>query len=437
MTSPITTQADGTWLGTLRAEGRARFESLGLPTTKAEAWRYFPTRALRGVDFAAAGPDASDASVDSIDGLRLPGTAACLVFVDGRFSAERSDLTGIPDGVTIGSLAAALASDPERVRGVLGAVAPSENAAMVAANEAWFTDGLWVDVPANTAVEGAIQVLFVTTEAAGPATHPRNLVALGRSAELTLVFGWSGPEGRDYATNAVTEVSLGNNATLRLVNVEEEGGGATHVHHLQARQTRDSTLKTFALSLGGRSSRTSVRAELSEPGASCQLDGFYLAGDKQRLDNYTEVDHQAPHTQSDQYYGGVMDDSAVGNYLGLVFIREGASKADARQLNRNLLLSPKATANTKPSLEIDHDDVKASHGTTVGQLDDKALFYLLSRGISPEDARGILTLAFAQNALSRMGEAPFAAALVHHVASKLGAESVLVDEELMGGEGEQ
>ncbi|TNF29457.1 MAG: Fe-S cluster assembly protein SufD [Deltaproteobacteria bacterium] len=419
------------WLGALKAEGRARFEALGLPSTKAEAWRYFPTRALRGVDLGAAGPEASALDADHIAALRLPGTIACAVFVDGRFSAERSDLAALPAGVTIGSLAAALAADPERVRAHLGAVAPSEGAAMVAANEAWFDDGLWVDVPANAAVEGPVEVLFVTTEAAGPATHPRNVLVLGRSAELTLVFGWSGPAGRAYATNAVTEIALGDNATLRLANVEDEGDGATHVHHLQARQGRDSTLKTFSLSLGGEAARTSVRAELGAPGASCHLDGLYLAGGKQRLDHYTEVDHQAPHTQSRQYYGGVIDDRAVGNYIGLVFIREGASKTDAQQLNKNLLLAPTATANAKPSLEIDHDDVKASHGTTVGQLDEKSLFYLLSRGISPEDARGILILAFAQDALARLGEGAHAQALVHRVAAKLGAEAVLEAEEIM------
>ncbi|PKN54643.1 MAG: Fe-S cluster assembly protein SufD [Deltaproteobacteria bacterium HGW-Deltaproteobacteria-14] len=419
------------WLGALRARGRARFEALGLPSTKAEAWRYFPTRSLRGVDLGAGRPaGGAPDRLEAIDparvaAARLPGTVACAVFVDGRFAAAASDLGELPAGVTIGSLAAALANDPERVRAHLGSVAPSEGAALVAANESWFADGLWVDVPANTAVAGPVQVLFLTTDAAGPATHPRNVVVMGRSAELTLVLGWSGPAGRAYATNAVTELVLGDNATLRLTNVEDEGAGATHVHHVQARQGRDSTLRTFALSLGGESARTSIRAELGASGASCHLDGLYLAAGAQRLDHYTEVDHQAPHTASNQYYAGVIDDKAVGSYLGVVFIREGAAKTDASQLNKNLLLAPGATANSKPQLEIDHDDVKASHGTTVGQLDDKALFYLLSRAIGPEEARGILTLAFAQDALSRLGDDAYAATLVHRVAAKLRAEAVL------------
>ena len=436
------------WLGDLHAAGRACFEALGLPSTKIEAWRYFPTRALRGVDLSATagrGPEPGAAPCGPQGGPqgaaervraavlaeRLPATIACAVFVDGRFAPAASDLAELPAGVTVGSLAAALAADPERVRAHLGQVASSEGAALVAANQSWFADGLYVDVPAGAAAPGAVQALFVTTAAAGPAVHPRNLVVLGRSAELTLVVSWAGTSDAVHATNAVTELVLGDNATLRLANVEDEGAATVHVHHLQARQGRDSTLSTFTLSLGGDSARTSIRAELAAHGASCHLDGLYLAAGAQRLDHYTEVDHQAPHTVSTQYYAGVIDDRATGNYLGLVFIRPGAAKADARQLNKNLLLAPGATANSKPQLEIDHDDVKASHGTTVGQLDDQALFYLLSRGIAPSEARGILTLAFAQDALARLGAGPHAAALVHRVAAKLRAEGVLAAAEAM------
>ena len=412
------------WLTALRADGRVRFEALGLPTPRLEAWRHFPLRALRGVDLGASAPAATPPTdlADTIAALRLPGTSACAVFVDGRFAPGLSDLAALPPGARVGGLAAALAATPDALASALGRVAPGADAALVAANAAWFRDGLHIDLPAGAGLGGPLQALFLATAAAPPAAQLRNLVTLGRAAELQLVLRWAGPDGAPYAINAVTELDLAPGANLHLVSVEGEGDAALHVHHVQAALAADATLRAFTLATGGRSARTSVRAELRAAGASAQVDGLYLAAGEQRLDHYTEVDHLAPHTTSDTSYAGLVDGDSVGSYQGVAFIRAGASKAQAAQLHKSLLLSPSAQAHSKPQLEIDHDDVKASHGSTVGQLSAASLFYLVSRGLTPEAARGLLTLAFAKDALSRLGDGPLARALAAHVAAELGAD---------------
>lgn len=422
------TMREPSWLSALRASGRERFEATGLPSTRLEAWRYFPTRGLRGVELTAPAPPSAAVDAAVVAGARLPGVAGLAVFVDGRFAPALSDLAALPDGLHVGGLADALATDADALEGHLGRADATDP--LVAANAGAFTDGLRCDVAAGVAVGAPVQALFVATGAA-PATgrQPRNVVTLGRAAELTLIVSHVGADADVAgATNAVTELTLADGATLRHVIVEDEAPGTLHVGHVHARVGRDATFRSFVLALGGSSARTSVRAELSAPGASCDLGGLYLPTGSQRLDHYTEVDHQAPHTSSDSYYAGVIDDDAVGNFLGVVFIREGAAKSDARQLNKNLLMSAGAQANTKPQLEIDNDDVKAAHGATVGQLDERALFYLLSRGLDPRAARGVLTFAFARDALSRAGAGAFAETLARRVVHKLGADANVLDD---------
>lgn len=439
------TMPEPTWLSALRATGRARFEATGLPSTRLEAWRYFPTRGLRGVDLvtppAAASPDVADrALAAAVAGARLPGVGALAVFVDGRFAPALSDLGALPAGVHVGGLADALAdaadTDADTLKAQLGRA--DANDPLVAANAAAFADGLRCHVPAGICVADPVQALFVATGAAPDAgRQPRSVVTVGRAAELTLIVSYVGASADVAgATNAVTELALDDGATLRHVVVEDEAAGAVHVGHVHARVGRDATYRSFVLSLGGDAARTSIRAELTAPGASCDLGGLYLPTGSQRLDHYTEVDHQAPHTSSDSYYAGVIDDVAVGNFLGVVFIREGAAKSDARQLNKNLLLSAGAQANTKPQLEIDNDDVKAAHGATVGQLEERALFYLLSRGLDPRAARGLLTYAFARDALSRVGAGVFAEALARRVVDKLGADAAVLDDHGRGDDDE-
>jgi len=403
------------WLDGVRATGRARFEALGLPTRKLEAWRYFPTRSLRGLELLARGPegggaDAGEAALDALDallgGASLPGVAGVAVLVDGHFDRARSSLAGLPDGVRVEGLAAALARDADGLRGHLGAIASSEGQAMLAANEASLDDGLVVSVAPGATVREPILALHLAS-GARPVVHARELLVLGRGAEATVISSWTG-DGGEYAVNAVTEVALGEGARLRHVKLQEEHARALHVGHVAARVARDARFDSYVLSLGGEAARTSVRSELAGAGAECRLDGLYIGQGQQRHDIYTEIDHLVPHGTSSESYAGILDDRSAGNFLGVVYIREGARRSATRQMSRSLLLSEGAQANAKPQLEIDNDDVTASHGATVGQLDATAVYYLMSRGLAPVDARALLTVAFAREALAGLGDGAWA-----------------------------
>ncbi|PIE17217.1 MAG: Fe-S cluster assembly protein SufD [Proteobacteria bacterium] len=405
----------------LRARGRQGFAAQGLPSTKAEPWRYFSTRPIskRPVDAAPAAP--APVSAEDIAPWLLDGVAGTAVFVDGRFEPALSDLQALGQRVRVGGLAAAIEAEPERLGALVGTVASADADGLVAANQAWFADGLFVEVPARAVVEAPILALFYATGggAAERVRQPRNLVLMGRSSQATVVCRYVGAADDAGLTNAVTELSLADNAALRHVEIEEEAPEALHVGRVVGRQGADSQLRSYVLSLGGKAARTAVRAELAGAGAECVLDGLYVAAGEQRLDHYTEIDHLVGHTTSSEYYAGVMDGGAVGNFQGVVYIREGAVDSRTQQLNRNLLLAPGAQANCKPQLEIDNDDVAATHGTTIGQLDPMALFYLESRGIDRDTARGILTFAFAREALGRLGVASLSEALIPRILAKL------------------
>jgi Fe-S cluster assembly protein SufD len=266
-------------------------------------------------------------------------------------------------------------------------------------------DGAVVFIPRGKVLAEPIQLIFVSV-AGGKRTmsHPRTLVVAGANSQATIVETYlsGGSEEDVYFTNAVTEIALGENAVLDHTKLQRESTRAFHIAHTQVRQARSSKFSSHYIALGGELARNETRVVFDGEGSEATVNGLYLAGGVQHMDNFTVIDHASPHCASHELYKGILDGKAHGVFNGKIFVRQDAQKTDAKQTNQVLLLSEDATINTKPQLEIFADDVKCTHGATVGQLDAECIFYLRSRGIGLEEARGLLTYAFANDIISRI-----------------------------------
>jgi Fe-S cluster assembly protein SufD len=387
------------------------FAARGFPTTEDEEWRFTSVAPLTRVPFRPAGPQAvSPAQVERVAFRTGPGSR--LVFVNGRYAPELSARGRLPDGVLLGNLAEALKAHPDKVEPHLARHADSEDQAFTALNTAFLHDGAFLFLPRGQVLDEPVHLLFVATAPAGPAVaHPRTLIVAGTSSQARVVESYVGLGEDVYFTNAVTEVVAGENVTLDHYKLQRESRQAFHVHTLQVRQERSSTFANHAVTLGGALVRNEINAVLGAEGCSCTLNGLYLASGRQHVDNHTVIDHALPHCESHELYKGILDGHAHGVFNGKIFVRQDAQKTDAKQTNQTLLLSADATINTKPQLEIFADDVKCTHGATVGQLDAEAVFYLRSRGLGLEAARSLLTFAFANDIIGRVRVEPLRAQL--------------------------
>jgi Fe-S cluster assembly protein SufD len=379
----------------LRQLARGRFRALSFPTPRTEDWRFTSVAPLLQEPFELPALAKVDAGVlpapTSADALRL-------VFVNGRFAAELSRLVDVPAGLAIGSLAAA----PESVSRSLGRVADYEDQVFTALNTGFLGDGACI-ASDGLACDRPIEVIYLS-QSAGRATvaYPRTLVVLGKGARATVIERFLPADTGTYFTNAVTEVVVGEGAALDHVKLQQEGPEAFHVANTQFVLAGRSRLTTHALALGGRLSRNEVRVRFDGEHAEATVNGLYLAGGRQHVDNQTILDHAQPNCASHELYKGILDGQAHGVFNGKIFVRKDAQKTDAKQTNKVLLLSDEATIDTKPQLEIFADDVKCTHGATVGQLDAEQLFYLRSRGLDVDAARALLTFAFANDVVGRI-----------------------------------
>jgi Fe-S cluster assembly protein SufD len=397
----------------LRKAAIERFAALGFPTTEDEEWRVTNVAPLTRVPFRLAGQHT--VSGEQLDRAAFDtGAGSRLVFVNGRYAPELSTLARLPDGVIVSSLAEALEAHRDQVESYLARHADYEDQAFTALNTAFLRDGAFLYLPKGKVVEEPVHLVFVAAAPAGPVVaHPRTLIVAGTSSQVRVVESYVGP-GEDVSfTNAVTEVVVGENATVEHVKLQRESWQAFHVHTLQVQQARASTFANHALTLGGGLVRNDINAVLGAEGCHCTLNGLYLAGGRQHIDNHTVIDHALPHCESHELYKGILDGQAHGVFNGKIYVRQDAQKTDAKQTNQTLLLSPDATINTKPQLEIFADDVKCTHGATVGQLDAEALFYLRARGIGLEAARRLLTFAFANDVIGRVPVEALRAQLEH------------------------
>ena len=371
--------ADRPAIARLRKAAIARFGELGFPTERNEDWKFTSVASLVRTPFLLP-PD------------------------DGEQPGERSCPVGLPEGVLVTSLAEALANHPELVEAHLGQVADFRNNAFVALNTAFWSSGTFVYVPPGKVVEGPIRLGYRVSPHDGNGPHlwyRRALVVLGRGSQATVIETFDGDDVR-YASNAITEIVLGDGARLDHCKAQEESSQASHIACTQAVLGRDSHFSTHYVGLGGELVRNEVRVRFDGENGEATVNGLYLASDTQHADNFTLIDHARAHCASHELYKGILDGRARGVFNGKIFVRPGAQKTDAKQTNQTLLLSADATINTKPQLEIFADDVKCTHGATVGQLDEQQLFYLRARGIGLEQARALLTFAFANEIIGRI-----------------------------------
>ena len=386
----------------LRRAAFDRFAALGFPTPKNEDWHYTSVAPIADQEFALLTSRTGDVGRDDLAPFNFGATDwHTITFVNGRFAPELSDLKKLPAGVEVTDLSSSwerwLADkDVER----LGGVASHESHAFTALNAAFAQDGAVVRIARNVEVARPIHLLFVTDAAAARAmTHPRNLIVVERNATATVIETYASATDSVYFTNAVTEVALGDGSSLRHYKMQREAPRAYHVGTIDVEQGRDSHYLSFSLAIGAELSRTNVYTTLDGEGSGATLNGLYMLDGEQHCDHQTQIIHAQPNTFSRELYKGILDGRSHGVFNGKVYVRPIAQKTDGKQTNNTLLLSDTAHVDTKPQLEIFADDVKCTHGATVGQIDQAALFYLKSRGIATPLARRLLTYAFAADVL--------------------------------------
>ncbi len=399
------------WTREIRRSAMARFAALGFPTTRDEEWKYTSVEPIVKIPFAAGAAGGEDGNAGRrIEALQLGKLAENqLVFINGHFSVRLSRIGKLPNGVIAESLAAAMRDSKAKVEPHWARYADYREQSFVALNTAMMEDGAFLFVPEGAVVEAPIHFLFISTapdEAA--VSHPRSLVVLERASRATVVESYAGLDGEVYFTNAVTEIAVGEGAMLDHYKIQLESERAFHVAMQQGRLGREANFSSQSIALGGALARNDVNAALDGEGGDCTLNGLYATAGRQHIDNHTRIDHLKPRSASRELYKGIMGGKSRGVFNGKIYVHKAAEKTDARQTNKNLLLSEEASIDTKPQLEIYNNDVKCSHGSTIGQLDEDALFYLRARGIGPREAIGLLTRGFAADVTARFKSAPVA-----------------------------
>lgn len=406
----------------VRKDAIARFAELGFPTTRDEEWKYTDTRPLVEAEFQPAFVYNVDGiTKDEIRRLTFGDTGwNRIVVVNGRYAEELSSLLSVPSRVTVSGLAEALQQEPGRVLQHLTRYAPYGNHAFTALSTAFIQDGSYVVIPDGVVLEDPIHIMMVSTDLGTEVvTHPRNLIVLGKNSQATIVESYVSLANRAYFTNTVTEVALGENAVLEHEKIQLEHGQAFHVSSIHVHQERNSNYISNSLAFGGEFVRNEIVPVLDGEGANATLNGLYVGTGKQLIDNHTTIDHAKPHCTSHELYKGILDDHSRGVFNGKIFVRKDAQKTDAKQTNKNLILSDQASVDTKPQLEIFANDVKCTHGATIGQLDEDAMFYLRARGISVDKARDMLIYAFASDVIGRISVESLHGALQDIVRRKL------------------
>jgi Fe-S cluster assembly protein SufD len=409
------------WLQQIRKTAISRFSELGFPTPRQEEWKYTEVAPIRRTAFKPAAHERNGWTSERLNELSF-GNLQCprLVFFNGHYSAELSSLDGLPKGVQVQSLAEVLEQDPERVESHLARYAGYQDHPFVALNTALIQDGALIHVSQGKVIEEPIHLLYLSTATEeAVAIHPRNLIIAEGGSQVAILESYVGLQEGVYFTNAVTEIVAGENTVVDHYKVHQESKEAFHIATLQVHQERDSSVRAFNGTLGGELTRNEVNVVLDGEGAECTLDGLYLISGKQHVDNHTRLEHAKPHCDSREMYKGILGEKASGVFHGRIVVLPGAQKTDSKQTNNNLLLSDEALINTKPQLEIYADDVKCTHGATIGQLDPEALFYLRSRGIDKTTARSLLIYAFASQVINRIKVDPVRSRLDEYLFSWL------------------
>lgn len=401
--------ADGwEWSGSVRREAIGRFAELGLPTTKLEDWKFTSVAPIAKINFEPATSEPVVLTREELIESPLASIAFAtdchrLVFVNGRFSGELSSIGDLPSGARITSLGEAMRAGTPAIESHLARYASYTDQAFVALNTAFMREGAFVEIPDGELLDKPVHIVFAAARTSGPVvSYPRNLIVAGKGSQLRIIESYVDLSNGIYLTNAVTEIVAGENAVVEHYKLQDESEAGFHIGTVQVNQARNSNFTGHSVTLRGELIRNNVTAVLNGEGIECSLNGLYLTGGRQHVDNHTVIDHAKPHGASRELYKGILDGKSSAVFNGSIVVRKDAQKTDARQSNKNLLISEEATINSKPQLEINADDVKCTHGTSIGHLDLDSLFYLQSRGIDLDDARAILTFGFANDVLGRM-----------------------------------
>lgn len=392
------------WLRGVRRAGMDAFSRSGFPTPRNEHWKYTNVSPIEKRSFDLSAPSSRTAPAGGPGGYVPKGCASpCLVFVDGRVDRELSDVRALPPGVRIEDFTHVVEHDSGFLEGRLGRIVSPEKTAFTALNAAFMDAGAVVRVAPDTDAGTPVHLVFVSgSPECERAYCPRIVIAVGARSRIAVVEHFVGLDDTVYLDNVVTEIEVAEGASVEHHKVQRASAGAYHVAALQAELAAGASFQSWAVSLGARLSRHDIDVTLDHERARCSLDGLYVANGRQHVDFHTNVEHVAPRCESEEYYKGIAGGRGRGVFNGRVHVHPDAQKTEAHQTNRNLLLSRNAEIDTKPQLEIHADDVKCSHGATIGQLDEQMLFYLRARGIPESTARGMLTYGFARDVVDRI-----------------------------------
>jgi Fe-S cluster assembly protein SufD len=410
------------WLLQLRQSALERFRVVGFPSVVEEDWRFNNLAPLTGAQFRLATAAGSRVRAEDLAPYRfgIPG-ASTLVFVNGQYAPALSTLRPMPAGVTVQNLGATLGGANELVRRHLGRYARPEQSGFTALNTAFIRDGLFVHVPAGLDAGAPIHAIFLTdSRSEAAASHPRTLILVERGARAAVLESFVGLNEGAYLTNAVTEAVVEAGGFLEHTRIQRDSELAFHVGTTHLHQEQDSRIMSYVVSLGGVFARHNLDLALAGSGIDTHLLGMYMGRGRQEVDNHTSILHAHPGCSTREVYKGILDGRSHGIFNGKIYVTPEAQKTDAKQTNRALLLSDTARIDTKPQLEIFADDVKCTHGATVGSLDPLAAFYLKSRGIGGALGRRILTYAFAAEVLEEIPHEAVRTALEAVAMARLG-----------------
>lgn len=395
------TSNEPAWLKEIRRSAMGDFERLDFPTMKNEDWHFTNVGPIAEKVFSPA-KQGGEISETVLDRIAFGQESIRIVFVNGRLSLDtyQGDL---PDGLTIVNLAQEISAESQILQRHFGQLAGAESAAFTALNTALATDGAVIVIAANTVIDKPIHLMFISDSGAENASvQTRNLIFAERQSQCTVIESYTGVGGDNYFTNAVTEVFVAEGARVSHYKLQTEARNAFHVGTIQVHQKRDSRYESFSFATGGKLARTNIYTTLAGEASEAVLNGLYMCDGSQHIDHQTRIEHVAPNCPSHELYKGILDGNSHGVFNGKVYVHPEAQKTDGKQSNNNLLLSDGARVDTKPQLEIFADDVKCTHGATVGRIDELALFYMRSRGIGPAQAKRLLTYAFAADVLEKI-----------------------------------
>jgi Fe-S cluster assembly protein SufD len=408
------------WLKDLRRTAIDNFVQLGLPTTRHEDWRYTSVEPIASTNFAAANGEAKLLRAEDLYGPSFTDPAYNrIVFVNGVFCPQFSSIRELPRGVQAKNLAAILAASDSTLRPHLTQNSVSREQPFVTLNTAFAAEGAVISIPKDLALDEPIYLVFCSFGSGNPVmSHPRNLIVFEAGSQARIVEAYIGLGDQPTLTNVVTEVVGGAGSVIDHYRLQNESSSGYLIAALEANVGRDCSFTAHSVTLNGALIRNDIHVLLNGEGSECVLNGLYLPADKQHVDNHTEIEHAKPRATSQELYKGILSGAAHAVFNGKILVHKDAQKTDARQTNKNLLLSEHAVVNTKPQLEIHADDVKCSHGSTIGQLDKDALFYLRSRGLDRAEAQSLLSYAFASDLVGRVRIAPLRARLDDYMLTK-------------------